>query len=477
MNKADSLNCIRHIAECFIAKHAPDEIRYFSIIWNRFCSENLFSQRSSQGSILTFSEHNNIGLVSPSVLFVLKGVMFELKTKIDKPSLEKVRNAVRACAVELGAPKDIAISLEQDISVMVYENLLNLLDSVDNICNPKFPQRRSVCVNSIRDIRIDGQKTEFEARQPLILFCELIRKNRLHWGSAFLLFPKWCNETVNNPKEQFKKLAYKMNMFMKDNDLEIKIDCEEKTGHVQLEVPKNIEIYGDIIESQNLIKEAEDMIKEGRNKDALDNSVKAFNKDAGCLRPLIVFAEAVAHLGSEQSCDFRESLIKIRGKLKYNNELRAKAATALKEYESADEQDISLQEVICDYANEINQIIRALMILDPACEDGRVSLTSQELEYDLVCDILRKINNTDGDPFNLHYVRLLKTESVKEVIQNTVIACKRNLSDEITNETVLSYFWQYIREGFNYPVGYNNIEYLKGSWVKALKERIEKDFK
>ncbi|MBM4103130.1 MAG: hypothetical protein FJ263_03645 [Planctomycetes bacterium] len=483
MNKADSLNCIRHIAESFIAKHAPDEIRYFPIIWNRFCSENLFSQRTSRVSILTFAEQNNIGLISPSMLFVLKGVMFELKTKIDKPSLEKVRNAVRTCAVELGASNDIAVSLEQNLSVMIYENLLNLSVSTDTICNPKFPQNRIVSVNSIKDIRIDGQKIKFEAQQPLALFRELLRKNKVHWSIAFLLFPTWCNSKVNDPKEQFKKLAYKMNMFMQNNGLDIKIDWEKtddaKAEYVKLSVPDNVRISGGIIESKNLIETAESLMKENRHKDAIDNAIKAFNNDSVWLAPMIVFAEVIAHLDRKQLCDFREHIIKIQGKLKYQYELRVNAAGVAEKYPPEDRQNkYFLFEIMYDYASEINQIVRASKILDTVIENGDIRQTSEELEYDLICSILREMKNLSGDGFNLQYTRLLNTKSVKEVIQNTVVACSKNLSDyEIKNENVLGYLWEYIREIISGSVEYENIGHLKGHWVKALEKRIENDLK
>jgi hypothetical protein len=481
MNKIGQMECMRRIAEDFIAKHAPDERRYFPVIWNRFCGDNFFSQQFPPSSMLTFAEQNAIGLYSPSMLFVLKGVMCELKAKIDKPSLEKVRNAVRTCAVELGAPKDIAISLEQDLSMSIYENLFNLLDSVDNICNPKFPKQRYLVINSIDDIKVDGQEFKTEAIQPLTLLCELIRKNKLHWGNAFLLFPKWCNETIKAPKEQLKKLTYKINMFMQKNGLEIRTDWEiddrEKTGYVRLIVPENIEISGNIIESQKLMENSEDMIKEGRNKDALDNAVKAFNKDPGWLKPMIVFAETVARLDHEQFRNFKESLINIQRKLNYNHDIRVNAATAMRKYESANKQGIPLQEVIFDYAGEINQIIQALKKINTAYESGSIKLTPQELEYDLVCDILREMKNAVDDQFNFLYTRLCATECVKEVIQNTVIACKNNLSCyEITDENVSSYFWEYIRERISYPVECKNIEHLKGRWGISLKKRIERDF-
>lgn len=455
--------CIRKISVSFVDKYIPEETRYFSIIWDRYQKADAFQGPSSQKAVLTFSQ-KNLGLFTPFVLITVGSVIRELGSKFKEPTLDQVRNAVRACAIELGAPENAIKSMEDGLSKLVYDSIATLSLPENNICQSQSLEKKKVVVNSVMDIKFDGRAITSEAHQPLILFCELIRKEKLHWSSAFLLFNSWCRGAVKDPKKQFKIIVSKLNTVMRNYNLEIRVEFEkkhrEKTGWVKLQVPEDIVISGDILKSQKLISQAEANIKNDRHKDALSNALEAFKKDPARFDAVVLFSKGI--MLAPSSCDeHRDDIMKIRSSLYYSKNLRIDAVRTIENFEQSGSQDVSLTEVSYRYNYELNKIESALLILNRMIKDGVVNLTPDELEFKVILDILEEMKES-GCISDSRFERLCATDAVKEVLQVGERSCGAKKS------VLITHLFEYVNELYKRAYEYKDLKHLKGAWIKSI---------
>lgn len=461
MKRSDLSMSIKSIAEQFIALHAAEELRYFPLLWSRFQRVSVSSSECRSSSILTFAKQSNFGLISPSVLFVLQGVMHEINNKIEIPTIEHVKNAVRTCAIELGASRDLANLLEKDLSSVIYGNLTGLSDSVNNVSNLNYPPNIILSINSIRDIKIDGQKVFFQATQPLVLFCELIRKSKVHWGHSLLLFPKWCNQNASTIQNRFKKLIYKMNMFMSQRELGVKVNIQKNSIHeyAKLIIPPNIKLSGNIIESNKSAELAESFINSGKHKEAMCHAKTAFTRDPEWLKPILLFVKAAS--GNKYNSD--NIPLYMQHQLHKKLIIRHNAISAIKQI-MMDYSNIVVNEILINIKKEVDQIDEAMHVLRNICNDATIPMTMQDLQLSAIFTILQDMYNTP-EKFELYFDRLCLTDTVITLLNHVE---NRTRKFSLDRHDLLAFFKSFVYDQSQSYVTFKSLGHLSSYWEKSL---------
>lgn len=467
MDNTKSLHSIKIIAKDIIGKYAPDEVRYFNIIWKRFLKDGFSDVAPGKTSILTFAEHNNVGLFSPSILFILRGVIAELSREIDRPTYDQVENAVHSCAVALGASKDIAAGVKNDISERVYKDIANLLDSIDS-ADGQSATNHTVVINSVDDIRVDGRKVPFDSRQPRVLLCELIRNNTLHWSIAYLLFPEWHDYEIDTIREKFVKLTHKINM--KKYGLVLRVELIkghlDKPDYVRLEIPENVTISGDMAEALVSVQDAKCLLEEGKDEEAMNKALAAYQQDAECLDAMLLFSKAAACIDSNMP----GAWVYIDHRLQCNLDLRIKVKRIIQNSHMSSELNVSLNPAFERCEEEIGKIDAAIKCLAKATGELKDNLTSEEYEFFNIVAILHKMNSGEANYDTL--LELCKNNNTIAEVFETVLGSLNH----VTKDELMSDFTNFIfTKGLS--ANYDSLDHLKAYWVKSLKKIMMKKYK
>lgn len=138
LEKENTLNDIRDIAEEYVMENLPDEHPYFSLIWDQIIhplsalDSELPSSRSSWLDTfipngLAFNKQANVLLYTPAIILAMEAIAIELKAKLTIPTENEVQKALVSCATAFGLPKQASNQLGQSLAAKMQQHLSAIL--------------------------------------------------------------------------------------------------------------------------------------------------------------------------------------------------------------------------------------------------------------------------------------------------------------------------------------------------------------
>jgi len=138
LEKENTLNDIRIIAEEYVKENLPDEHPYFSLIWDQIIhplsaldSELPVSKSSWLDTFipkgLGFNKQANVLLYTPAVILAMEAIAIELKAKLTIPTENEVQKALVSCATAFGLPKQASNQLGQSLATKMQQHLSAVL--------------------------------------------------------------------------------------------------------------------------------------------------------------------------------------------------------------------------------------------------------------------------------------------------------------------------------------------------------------
>jgi len=138
LEKENTLNDIRIIAEEYVKENLPDEHPYFSLIWDQIIhplsalDSELPPRKSSWFDTfipkgLGFNKQANMLLYTPAIILAMEAIAIELKAKLTIPTENEVQKALVSCATAFGLPKQASNQLGQSLATKMQQHLSAVL--------------------------------------------------------------------------------------------------------------------------------------------------------------------------------------------------------------------------------------------------------------------------------------------------------------------------------------------------------------
>lgn len=212
MDRENTLNDIRVIAEEYVKKNLPDEHPYFSLVWDQInhplsaLDSELPSSKSSWLDTflpkgLGFNKETNLLLYTPAIILALEAIAIELKAKLTIPTENEVQNALISCATAFGLPKQASNQLGQSLAAKMQQHLSTILSGQPVQTAPSKPS---------------SQPFPLEVTNHPFVF----KRFGARWWVAFNDERNWVDHTVGmsiisvlikNPKKSFSPFNLRAN--------------------------------------------------------------------------------------------------------------------------------------------------------------------------------------------------------------------------------------------------------------------------
>ena len=156
------------LVQRFVDSHYVEESRYLPVLWQKFIRQVsgtgsiAFAQRRRDKQlkfdILSFAEARNISLVTPFAIMTVAAVLQEMNLQTVAPPVERIRNAINACATEFGASRNLIDQMEQYIAESLYQVFKQVTKpSIPEKKRPIQEQKLVIDVNILKLIKINNK--------------------------------------------------------------------------------------------------------------------------------------------------------------------------------------------------------------------------------------------------------------------------------------------------------------------------------
>lgn len=491
-NPEDSLKCIFKVVQPYVAKHHPEELRYFGLLWENFANkvrnsgDNLLALGNQVGrsylSVLGFAGANNLKLATPFAILTVAAVIQEIQAQFAIPSEHQIRNAIHSCAVQFGASHKQVGQMETGLAKSLF-SMFAQLQMGNNPAVHAATQEHMIDINVSATITVAGNRVKLSPQQSVILFYELVRRRCLHWLHGFLIFESWRLSSPENPQRRFDNVASKLNKTLNDCSANLivqrKIREGRKSGFVELEIPPGSRITGDIEEARSLTEKALHLLEGGQIKQAREIALNSFRKDPGSIRNLIIYFQA-AYKDADYNVDetmmpqlwhsLRRSCANLQDAVSAANKLFA--SNWYEHIVAADEAVKSqIEQELC--------AVREVMFIADRLYHAWRPPSADEMELEQISRMVKEIrDNPQANSLDVKQLsnmpsisKLLRDvkNTIKSIIRYDGFEQNDGFEQSDLELTISREFIQNICGRGKRPEEYKNLEQLRSNWYRKLR--------
>ncbi len=334
-------------------------------------------------------------------------------------------------------------------------------------------------VNILKPIKINNKIVELKPRQTVILFCEFVRKKRLHWAHGFVLYERWHRVPPSNPKRRFTNIIDKLNMAFRKCNAMVEVKPEKvtglNTGFSNLVSPTNVIFAGDIAGARSLYEKAQHFLELGEIEESIKMLQASFEKDPDSLDIVLLFSKVI---DENTTAPFDKDIVRSLWYKLYQGEVRMRDAIFIlnKEGEKAQwkENWAPVMALKSEFEKNLSEISKAKIVIDSTL-NGKEALSSKDLEFRQLSDLIDKIRSVED--CSVFIKQLSEYKAVKDIFK---IVRRRlaNIFKKFTkydinkpnelDSTILRVFIEDICRKGKRPEHYGNFVQLRRSWISEL---------
>jgi len=475
-------------------RHYPEEIRYFRILWDKFVKQLLSSNNrssqwqidhsSTQAAVFAFARRKKLNLVTPFAVLTVGTVLQEMNLETGLPTFNQIKNAIRKCATEFGASPKVIGQMEHHIAGLLYSMFKQVAKPV--LRQEEAPIQESkqiISVSLLKPTTIDGMPVEIQPRQAFLLFCEFVRKQRLHWAHGFSLFERWSRFPPPHPERRFRNIIDKLNMSLKNCEALVKVKREKEaglnTGFSSLMVPRNVEFAGDITQSRSLYENAQFCLKSQEIEKSIEMLQESFKKDPNFLDLDFLLANVIH---SNPKAPFDGGIVRRLWYKLCQEEVKIQDAILVLNREGKKAQWkqnwASVVALKSEFEQNLSKISESKIVSGTWLQD-KEALSQEELEFKKVSGLINTIRNARD--YSGLICSLLEFNIVKDVfkkVRGKLIQIFQRFGTsqpDWLESIMLQVFTEDICRRGKRPEHYGSHPRLKDSWVFELSRKTADD--